>query len=115
VLVEPESLPFNMADLVEQSLAEWYGTQPPATPTPEVESVGDFIVAEFNRQKLRYYDGWVVRFEAEAEPDVYRTRIFAALDLWLAWLKEDRTPGARDAYADAVNQSPRRRAPRNKF
>jgi hypothetical protein len=38
----PESLKFDMAELVERSIAEWYGGQPPGTPSPEVESVGGF-------------------------------------------------------------------------
>jgi hypothetical protein len=55
-----------MAEPIERSIAEWYGAQLPATPSPDVESVSDFILAELNRRKLRYFDGWVARFEGDA-------------------------------------------------
>ena len=31
-----ESLPFDMAELIERSISDWYGAQPPGTPSPEV-------------------------------------------------------------------------------
>jgi hypothetical protein len=83
MFVPSESLPFNMAELVERSIADWCSTQPPETPRPEVESVGDFIVAELNRRKLRYFDGRIARFEEDADPEAYRDGIVFALNLWL--------------------------------
>jgi len=82
MFVPPESLPFNMAELIERSISEWYGAQPPGTPSPEVESVGDFIVAELNRRKLRYFDGLVAHFEDDADPEAYRECVWFALGLW---------------------------------
>jgi hypothetical protein len=61
---------------------EWHTAQPPATPSPEVESVGDFIVAELNRRKLRYFDGLAARFEDDADPEAYRECVRFALELW---------------------------------
>jgi hypothetical protein len=83
MFVPPESLPFNMAELVERSIADWYSTQPPGTRSPEVESVGDFIVAELNRRKLRYFDGLIALFEDDADPEAYRESVLFALNLWL--------------------------------
>jgi hypothetical protein len=82
MFVPPESLPFNMAELIERSISEWYSAQPRITPIPEVESVGDFIVAELNRRKLRYFDGLVARFEDDADPEAYRECVLFALSLW---------------------------------
>jgi hypothetical protein len=59
--------------LIERSIAEWHGAQPPGTPSPEVESVGDFIVAELNRRKLRCFDGLVARVEEDADPNTHAT------------------------------------------
>lgn len=98
MFVAPESLPFNMAELVERSIADWYGSKPPATPSPEVERVGDFIVAELNRRKLRYFDGWLVRFEVDAGPQAYRECIVFALDLWLMEASQESTIEERDVY-----------------
>jgi hypothetical protein len=82
MFVPPESLPFNMAELIERSISQWYSTQPPATPSPEAESVGDFIVRELNRRKLRYFDGLAARFEGDADAQAYRDCVLFALDLW---------------------------------
>jgi hypothetical protein len=82
MFVPPESLPFNMAELVERSISQWYGAQPAETPSPEVENVGDFIVGELNRRKLRYFDGLLAQFEDDADPEAYRDCVLFALDLW---------------------------------
>jgi len=61
-----------MAAFIERSIADWHREQPPATPSPKVESVGDFIVSNLNRRKPRYFDGWLARFEEDADPEAYR-------------------------------------------
>ena len=62
----------TMAAFIERSIADWHREQPPATPSPKVESVGDFIVSNLNRRKPRYFDGWLARFEEDADPEAYR-------------------------------------------
>jgi hypothetical protein len=98
MFVPPESLPFSIAEIMERSISDWYIDKPPPTPIPEVESVGDFIVAELNRRRLRYFDGHVAHFESDAGPEEYRESVFAALDRWLAEVQRERTAEEREAY-----------------
>jgi len=77
-----ESLPFDMAELIERSISDWYGAQPPGTPSPEVESVGGFIVAELNRRELRYFNGLAARFQDDPDSEAYRLCVMFALDFW---------------------------------
>ncbi len=101
MFVPPESLPFDMAALIAQTLAEWHEAKPPATPSPESEGVGDFIVAELNRSKLRQFDGLVALFDAEASPERYGDHILIALELWLADLSRKPATEPPDSSARA--------------
>jgi len=82
MFVPPEGLPFDMAELIARTIAEWYDAKPSGTPNPE--GAGDFIVAELNRNKLREFDGLVARFDADTGQDRYGDHILIALELWLA-------------------------------
>lgn len=84
MFVPPEALPFDMADLIARTIEEWRDAKAAATPNPECEAVGDFIVAELNRSKLRQFDGLVALFEDAASEDRYGDHIVIALELWLA-------------------------------
>jgi hypothetical protein len=91
MFLPPESLPFDLAEFVQQSIADWHRSKPAAVPFPQMESAGDFIVAEMNNCLLRQFDGAVALFEADTATEEYRKCIFAALDRWLAEIQRDPT------------------------
>ena len=58
VFIDPVSTGYSRPAPGEEA-KQFYGYK------KDIESVGDFIAAELNRRRLRYFDGWVARFFEE--------------------------------------------------
>ena len=100
MFVSPDQLSFDLAALIEQAISDWSTTQPLGFTRPVVESCGDFIVAEMDRNGLRQLAGEQAVFSNGPTVADYRECVFAALDRWLVQVEisTKRTPEEMEQY-----------------
>jgi hypothetical protein len=81
----PDRLAFDLAELIEQTVAEWSEIKEAGLIRPEAETYGDYIASELTARNLRQVDPDTddALFDAYAPVGRFREVIIAALDRWL--------------------------------